>query len=213
MNFLKTNTQESNLRNLFTSCFCGLSSAVLASSFALFAPNAAVAPQLRLIDSDSDGKYEKVENLLVENSLYDVTIENGTLGSVYDDGFGGLSFDFSNLVDAEAAFVALVESVDDFAFESSSGPPPTQFSDVLYIYTNAGVDQRREQSGYYWGDNYGLGGAFWNVDDRQHQYIARFTPSSSGNPISPASTPEPNLILGFITLSGLMLGSKRKTNA
>ncbi|NES67273.1 MAG: PEP-CTERM sorting domain-containing protein [Okeania sp. SIO2D1] len=28
-----------------------------------------------------------------------------------------------------------------------------------------------------------------------------------------ASTPEPNLILGFITLGGLMLGSKRKTKS
>ncbi|NER08670.1 MAG: PEP-CTERM sorting domain-containing protein, partial [Okeania sp. SIO3C4] len=36
---------------------------------------------------------------------------------------------------------------------------------------------------------------------------AKFSPASP----SPTSTPEPTLILGFITLGGLMLGSKRKT--
>ena len=41
--------------------------------------------------------------------------------------------------------------------------------------------------------------------------IAYFEEQFEEQEVDVASTPEPSLIFGFITLSGLMLGSKRKT--
>ena len=49
---------------------------------------------------------------------------------------------------------------------------------------------------------------------RNYAPYAKFTESAgAGTGPEPATTPEPNLIFGFITLGGLMLGSKIKNKS
>ncbi len=196
-----------------------VSSAFLASCFAWFATQAAVAASLTLIDDDSNGRYEKVENLLFENVLYDVTFKTGSINSVYGDGKGGFSFDFSNLVDAEGALRALDAAVssidDDYAFESPNFDEIDRFPGAYYIHTNEnGIEGGVSQSGYVLFRG-GIFESFWSptgpgFDGEVFGMHALFELSEMEE-ITPASTPEPSVVLGFITLGGLMLGSKRKT--
>ncbi|MEN1786392.1 MAG: hypothetical protein AAGF77_14835, partial [Bacteroidota bacterium] len=205
-------------RTAIASCFASVSCALLASS--LFSPSAAVAADLTLTDSDKDGKYEKVENLDIEGSLYDVEFVIGTPREVYDDGFGGFAFDFTTLGEAETALAALF-AIDDFAFESTqSFNQIFAISDLnLYILTNDVAIAPGTPGGKYWFGGFapsgmylgepGIANHWWDLDGGAEIYgtavqltIARFTQSGSAAspPATPASTPEPSLILGLMAL-------------
>ena len=202
-------------RTVLTSCFASVSSALLASSFTLFAPSAAVAFQL--IDSDDDGTYEGVHDLDLfgDGSIWDVDFSSGTGTSVYSDGF-----DFTTRTEATEALAALYDLVPEvfvpeIGAEDSFGGGSV-FSDIGQINVGFGT---LEGSGF--SSDSGQIDSVKDIilpqnnlpdiplaDPRTFLY-ARFSESSPQEGIK--STPEPNLIFGFVTLGGLMLGSKRKT--
>ncbi len=199
-------------RTVLTSCFASVSSALLASSFPLFAPSAAVAFQL--IDSDDNGIYEGVHDLDLfgDGSKWDVDFSSGTGSSVYSDGF-----DFTTRTEATEALAALYDLVPEvfvpeIGAEDSFGGGSV-FSDIGQINVGFGT---LEGSGFSSdsGQVDSIRDIILNSDlpdtplaDPRTFLYARFSESSPGI----KSTPEPSLILGFITLGGLMLGSKRKT--
>ncbi len=231
MKNLKTNTQPS-ARNLFTSCLCGLSSAVLASSFALFAPAPEAAVAATLIDSDKDGIIEGVNDLKVGDSYYDVEFVNDSGASVYSDGFGDPGFDSvratealidilnSELNGTEARFEDTDSLFRDISDKISIGYQDIEqyglgglrFVNIEQNYSIQNLDLADDDSEIDYEiiyDGVKMGDISWVVED-QIILWARFSAADPADP-SPASTPEPSLILGFITLGGLMLGSKRKT--
>ncbi len=204
MKNLKTNTQPS-ARNLFTSCLCGLSSAVLASSFALFAPSASAA---QLVDSNNDRYIEGVEKLEVAGTSYDVEFVFGTFDEVYKDG-SEYDFTFDSISEVDQAFVALLDALAAVVASNPSLPPlgfldPAASGDgvdssifVGYSKTQNARENWLSLQAPSLEGSVGAGAAREGV-------IAKFSESQK-------STPEPSLILGFITLGGLILGSKRKT--
>ncbi|NES07690.1 MAG: PEP-CTERM sorting domain-containing protein [Okeania sp. SIO2F4] len=210
MKNLKTNTQQS-ARNLFTSCLCGLSSAVLASSFALFAPAPEAAVAATLYDSDGDGIIEGVKDLAVGDSVYDVEFGVDFGSNVYSEGF-----DFTSSESARSAAESLSAFLESKSALASLFTNPMvevfigyeMFSEnMLNFFT--GEEEKVEFVNTIIigaaGGGARISGSPVAYDARIPLLYARFHPAVA------ASTPEPSLILGFITLSGLMLGSKRKT--
>ncbi|MGK7920317.1 MAG: PEP-CTERM sorting domain-containing protein [Trichodesmium sp.] len=194
MKNLETNTQVS-ARNLFTSCLCGLSSAVLASSFALFAPAPEAAVAATLIDSDGDEIVDGVKDLAVGDKMYDVEFLWGDAAyAVFDsdsspiDGFAAVSL-------AEFLWDHSIHKIQDDIWPISSRQ--INVYDLVSGMATA-IDLTNHLS---------LTPTYWPADTPH--MIAKFSEREE----IPASTPEPSQVLGFITLGGLMLGSKRKTKA
>ncbi|MEM1168505.1 MAG: PEP-CTERM sorting domain-containing protein [Cyanobacteria bacterium P01_H01_bin.35] len=199
-------------RTLMTSRFASVSCAVLASSFALFAPSAAVA--FNLIDSDNDGLYEGVTDLDLfdDGLLWNVDFVVGRGTEVYNDGFS-----FTTESEAEAALVAFSTIVfpsasgsGGWSLESSVNPLEDARGEFEGSF-NLGYSEESEFFNFL---NSDFEGDVFTIADRSARFRevlwSRFSlaePDGDGS----VSTPEPSLILGFITLGGLMLGSKRKT--
>ncbi len=207
MKNLKTNTQAS-ARNLLTSCLCALSSAVLASSFALFAPAPEAAVAATLIDSDNDGMIDGVNDLAVDGVLFDVEFVYGSAAEV-----GGFKF-YTEASAANAANSLMASILSVGAFFVEDDQQDQQHFMLHFNYFNDdgyGIGQKSitffEE---YVGTDPEYSGSPWLWYGEEKVY-ARFELVPDAPPTQPASTPEPSLILGFITLGGLMLGSKRKT--
>ena len=208
MKNLKTKTQSS-ARNLFTSCLCGLSSAVLASSFALFAPSASA---FTLVDSDEDGYLEGVTGLNVAGSDYDVEFFYGTFDEVYNDG-GEYDFTFDSVAEVDQAFDAVwgalftVVGTDAFKGYEDGDRSASGFLDMFMGFSDGVRGSYRTGSTNV---QYNARSWFVGASNAWVKFNEAQVPTGGGEN-GTASTPEPSLILGFITLGGLMLGSKRKT--
>ncbi len=211
MNFLKKPTLTSATRNLFTSALCGLSSAVLASSFALFAPAPEAVGAATVRDIDEDGFIDGVNDLAVGGVVFDVEFVFGSSDEVYSDGF-------LDGFDSEAQARAATQALFDFLHYDLESELRAEAGNHSYIqYVNVGYGA----VSYPWGsivtsEHVGLAkgpaGAekyAANIRGGENVNWAKFKTRAE---VEPASTPEPSLILGLITLGGLMLGSKRKTN-
>ena len=141
----------------------------------------------------------RVEDLEVDGKFYDVDFLMGSREQVFPDEI----FDFLDRDSATAAAEALMGALGDSLKTSFWG-------DVFYLP-------------FLSSDTFG----YWVVMDKSRYEdedvidvrtnglgvtnypIAKFTPAESGGDV--VATPEPSLIVGFITLGGLMLGSKGKT--
>ncbi|MGD1698524.1 PEP-CTERM sorting domain-containing protein [Dapis sp. BLCC M229] len=199
------------MKQLFSSCFAFVSSAVLASSFAVFAPEAGQA--FTLIDSDNDSFIDAIEDLAVDGSLFNVDFVTAPGSDVYSDGF-----DFDTLASAEVAASAVHAALGSAPIEDQQFPGGMSSNAFMIGYQLVGLT--RLEGVIVWPQRPvnccelgGLvGGAIQGHDLSHHGFFAVFTEAGGGEgaPTAAATTPEPSLILGFITLGGLMLGSRKK---
>ncbi|MEL7036990.1 MAG: PEP-CTERM sorting domain-containing protein [Cyanobacteria bacterium J06592_8] len=189
------------------------SAAVVASSTFLFAPSGASA--VTLIRAN-DGSVTRIENLEVEGLEYNVDF---IFNQSYNDVFGG-SFDFESEQEALSASEAVATALGDeeFLFEAFLFNAGVTNQDDFFIpFEFSGVSDVR-----FVGEDVSISAPlldidqpsplrFINVDgDFAFAPWAKFSLVDDGGNGS-VSTPEPTLILGFITLGSLMLASKRKT--
>ncbi|NEP83437.1 MAG: hypothetical protein F6K17_32245 [Okeania sp. SIO3C4] len=182
--------------------FTALSAALLASSAYLCAPQSASATTL--IRGD-DGAVEQILDLEVNGEFFDVEFVVDSYDNIYNG-----TFDFDTLSTATVAAEAVVEALGVSEFTRSfSGDSffdffliPFQFSSspglVDLVIDNFRLVEDTLSTSFAVRNLPGAGAG---------QPYAKFTAAAPPG----VSTPEPTLILGFITLSGLMLGSKRKT--
>ena len=161
-----------------------------------------------LIDSDNDGIIDGVNDLAVDGSLFDVEFVYGDPYWVYSDGFDFTNESAAFRMGGELLTVLFLNSLPYQVFEDDLTSHLQFTSRELFIgynATDAGISgfeiNTQDYTGISTDDNSILG---------HRRLIARFHEQPTA-PNQAASTPEPSLILGFITLGGLMLGSKRKT--
>ncbi len=175
----------------------------LASLASLLAPTSASAAQLvRATESD---RVVGIKALEVEGQLYDVQFIFDSFNNIYADG----TFDFNSEATARLAYEAIMGELGASDYTGNNYGRPgdgfvipysESYSDkynwVIYEHAHPDADVATKTL-YY---------KVLQDDQTSGRYpYAKFTPATQ-----PASTPEPNLIVGFITLGGLMLGSKRK---
>ncbi|MGD1704743.1 PEP-CTERM sorting domain-containing protein [Dapis sp. BLCC M229] len=196
----------SRLRN-----WASTSAALLASASIVFAPPAAEA--FTLIKND-DGAVVEILDLEVSGELFDVEFRHDSYDNIYNG-----TFDFETIESATEAAEAIAEALGDTEFTMlNSRVGDTEFfrerSDSFLIPFNL---QK-------------ITPTFTIVESVSDSYATRATDVVSQlgvvsfvryqlNPYAKferleeaplTEVPEPSLIFGFITLSGLMLGSKRK---
>ncbi|NEP81513.1 MAG: PEP-CTERM sorting domain-containing protein [Okeania sp. SIO3B3] len=190
--------------------YLATSAALLASSAYLFAPT--VASAFTLIRG-LDGAVTNIEDLNVSGvGQFDVEF----IYDSYDNIYNG-TFDFAGGAEAQTAAEAVIgalgtteytrANIQDLGFLTIEN-----FFDgflIPYFVFGRTVIGEGEESADLLDDSLDDSGLL--TPTTRPRIYAKFSPSGPNPPISPTSTPEPTLILGFITLGGLMLGSKRKT--
>ncbi|MEM1170423.1 MAG: hypothetical protein AAGJ08_15415 [Cyanobacteria bacterium P01_H01_bin.35] len=195
---IKKKEKTMKFPQLLSSIATSASAVLLASSAYLFAPQSASA--FELIRGD-DGAVQQILDLEVNGEFFDVefifdsfdNIYNGTLDfDTLEEAFVATTAIFEALGDTEATGVFGDDRFDDFFIPYRFDP---SFGGV-YVGTNDG-EPTLELDGVGTTSTFSL---------PQFRPYAKFT--AAATPM--VSTPEPSLIFAFITLSGLMLGSKRK---
>ncbi|MGD1808645.1 PEP-CTERM sorting domain-containing protein [Dapis sp. BLCC M126] len=218
--FLKQQTQPSttNRKSFFNQLLFCLSSISLASSFALFAPAPEAAGAATLRDIDEDGIIDGVNDLLsseADGLSYDVEFVFGSADTVGDANH--FDFGHSNIPSLNNVLVDFLSLHSDRAFETAT--EGFVFSTIQQLverdfdhrgpvvtFTQTSFPDLQEVEVTAPGE---VAFGIWA------KWIRKENPAAVSDPRgadASASTPEPSLILGFITLGGLMLGSKRKTN-
>lgn len=193
----------------------------LAFSAGLFAPSAYSA---ELLIGD-EGQVVKIESLEVDGFTYDVDFLLGDLESLYQG-----TFDFATGLDAYNAAEAVVSALG-ITFFTAINPTPcdaldapcpgTVERDDFYIpYLSGGGSVR-----VVWDSPSKERDSLADVEFRDIDSLciglglcdgvpfAKFTEVRAGGGSSGGSgvqVPEPSLILGFITLGGVLLGSKKQ---
>ncbi len=175
----------------------GTSAALLASFTSLFAPTSVEA--VSLIKGD-DGAVTRIEGLEASGNDWNVDFEWGTYEEVFTEGL--------QLTYGPAFWVALEIMGVLGKDEVLSGHPSV--SDSFFLpYDDQSSGLRNVQGFFDYQHNSRADRlAVTNIAETEHRLWAVVVEAEVGEM---ATTPEPSLIFGFITLGGLMLGSKRKT--
>ncbi len=201
--------------------------ALLASFATLATPKTASAATLSLNESGewvSSAEGEAIDEILgleISNKKYNVKFQSMTFEEID-------TYLKKQSVDAEKAAGAIVKALgSDFATGAWRGS-----GGRVVWYDSFSVIEELDIEEFHWGHNFNI--LRWtdisssdtevdvvtqerivegSVGDSQIQWrgVAVFEEANEAK-VAAASTPEPSLIFGFITLGGLMLGSKSKTN-
>jgi hypothetical protein len=182
----------------------------LAFSTGLFAPSASAFSLVK----NSSGEVDQILNLEVDGLFYDVSFHFDSYSSLYR----GL-FDFTSEEDASLAGLSVLEALGDTEYTwmliasaayvySDSFSIPYGFSQDGRVLTVSDLGDPRvfHRYGQSWGTDV-LGIRVREMDEGVYSTIpyAKFSAASAAT-----SVPEPSLILGFITLGGVLLGSKKQ---
>ncbi|MGK7920514.1 MAG: hypothetical protein AB4080_10975 [Trichodesmium sp.] len=167
--------------------------ALLAASASLFAATEASAFELI---RGNNGAVIGIEDLEVGSEKYDVDI----VFDSYNNIFGG-DLDFESEATARSAGEAIIQALG--VSDSFGG------TDSFLIPFSVGERIGVALDGNSQSANDGL--AIADVGASESLGWAPYADFTLQTSETPAATPEPSLMLGFITLGGLMLGSKIKT--
>ncbi|NET15789.1 MAG: PEP-CTERM sorting domain-containing protein [Okeania sp. SIO1H6] len=187
----------------------GAGAALLASFASLFAFSEAHAASLV---KDDSGAVTRIEGLSVfldgEETIYDVDFLRDDSSNVYGDG----AFDFADSKSAQAAARAVSTSLGSSEYITKQGDMFIvgygDIGDRVFIYRDRWVRTDFDTISWYEYD-INLLNAWVNIISLAKW--AKFEVRDVSDKVVGATTPEPSLIFGFITLGGLMLGS-RKSN-
>ncbi|MEM1171366.1 MAG: hypothetical protein AAGJ08_20365 [Cyanobacteria bacterium P01_H01_bin.35] len=182
----------------------GASAALLASTTSLLASSEASAANLV---KDDNGAVSRIENLEVQTAgataFFDVDFIFDTAENIYGQ---SLNFDFLDPIEAEAAAGSIISALgeDNWLGLSVLGDLSDEFL-VPFFSRGDSVGGRGDEFGALSADLEGEGRAFIWLENMYAKFSAA---AAGGGEENKATTPEPSLIFGFITLGGLMLGSK-----
>ncbi|NES71568.1 MAG: PEP-CTERM sorting domain-containing protein, partial [Okeania sp. SIO2D1] len=135
----------------------------------------------------------------LENWSFSLTLADGTDVQQRKIVEEGIVINTDNLLDPsffEFEFDLISESFIEYGYGWADVLAPPEFLD-FQVYKDIFIPSASLQSGY------SISGTFGS------QVVVR--EETTPLPSSVVSTPEPSLMLGFITLGGVLLGSKRKT--
>ncbi len=202
-----------------------LASAALLASTALVPEVSAFT--LRKAD---DGRVIGIDALEVEGNVYNVDFIRGYFSEVFGDDY---DLYFTSYSSALKALSAVTEALGDQEYIShyfDGATMTTKGLDSVWIpFTDGGsINGIKDDMWDVWDDRNFMGPSegvdrrwyfgFWadfnlRVSDSGEELWGSEGDRGKEEPImgTAVGTPEPSLILGLITISGLMLGSKRKT--
>ncbi len=217
------------MKQLFSSCFASVSSAVLASSIATFAfalPSVAqtVAPLNTSVFGDERGN-ELIINWAGQDidsdgviSLVELSDFSAELNSSFVTTLSQFSASAGAALTIEPGDINLFPQLFEYNIELGS----VSVLDVVDFSLSGARDDVGfngvERFGLIFNEssytfNYSLLTEFEGlIDDSELDGTWERQENTIRQEFTAVTTPEPSLILGFITLGGLMLGSKRKTN-
>ncbi|OZH52719.1 hypothetical protein AFK68_22550 [Hydrocoleum sp. CS-953] len=183
------------------------------TSAALLASTAFVseASALTLRKTD-DGRVIGIDGLEVEGVLYDVQLVQGTFSEV----FGG-SLDFEGYDEAQKAWKSLSEALGDDQYTvNSTGQYGDMKMDVFWLPYELQGNRAYSILDAKWNDLSSETPTIMSHDRDNYvfdlyQNAGVWAKFQEVEREEPEATPEPSLILGLITLGGLLLGSKIKT--
>ncbi len=176
---------------------------------ALLASTACIRPAHSFdLERDRDGRVIGIKDLQVEDQFFNVDFFFGS----YDEFFKGtFPFPFPSVAENAARNVIVALGTHEFTSKAT-----TAAGDGFLI--PFGFDERDPSFVKSYTDSHpfslpedGVGLDLRRRTQGPDEFFpwAGFTPTDEFE--TPVATPEPSLIVGFITLGGLMLGSKRKT--
>ncbi len=227
----KTNTNQTPIQKFFHSA----QKYLLLASATLLASTLSLEASAFTLRRAEEGNVIGIDNLDIEGEVYNVEFVHESAQDLYGSASvsghsghkriiaGSNPFDFSTKAAAEVAFLAVSEALGSEEFISEtviSGPTRGSvlgyekndnflipFGEVYslgtsqFFFYNATYDKKSAL-----GDD--EVGTWFRREERSVVYMAKFSKAPTA-----VATPEPSLVLGFITLGGLMLGSKRKTKS
>ncbi len=170
----------------------------------------AIAFSLRHGDDD---RVIGIDGLEVEESVYNVDFIDGSFNDSFGDGDSFLDAD-----SAKKAFSAVQSALGKKEWLVPGRKHLYEYYDgfmIPFMSEDGEIDIIMEKDSKLRYDSgssvIGESSSLYDLDKDYSQHIYARVTDVTAPPDIPTTTPEPSLIFGFITLGGLMLGSKRKT--